>query len=503
MKRLFLACAGLSVLLGGCGAYLHDATLITPATTANTRLTQAPTVAPFDDQLVKLAAFAGEEDLAVASWWTAQRDRNFAALIAQPEWRTGIKAAAAERLRALAPGLNASSEAILRARNQTGVRQADRQALAVAERQVAIFQVAWADVAPGDARKTDCASLRTEISEAGARTLLTSAADRDFVLGNLVYACWQAERYRLRLADLDAALASAGGALAQANEDLRAAQSAPSTELSAHAQELAAAIKAADAASKIGSAAQLKAFEDRLSRLLTPLSQAAQFAGWDHAAEEIDQLLRARVCSADAAVIDETLRAAAKCDDIDETSTVGREAATWAFARAVAQLANANHPDSRSVQWLIAARAIVAAEKADAQLNVELAGKRLAAEGQRVDALLREALALREAATAADAVVRRGRSTADGCFGTAEACALALYAEAWNAGRIPAEVLRYRSIQLDREYAVRRARVVAERYRALGLAGAASLQSYAEGGVTPETVAQLVFDLMLLGVVSE
>jgi hypothetical protein len=45
--------------------------------------------------------------------------------------------------------------------------------------------------------------------------------------------------------------------------------------------------------------------------------------------------------------------------------------------------------------------------------------------------------------------------------------------------------------------------VVAGRYRALALAGTASLQAYGEGGITPETLAQLFFDLTLLGVVSE
>lgn len=211
MKRVFLTCAGLSVLLSGCGAYLHDASLVGPATTANTRLTQATSLAPFDDQLVKLEAFAGEEDLANASWWAAQRDSEFAALIAQPEWQSGIRNAAATRLSILAPNLDPGLEPIVRALNQTSARQADRRALAVADRQVAIFQIAWANVAPGDSRKTDCTSLRAEITEAGGSVLMQGSTDRDQVLSNLVYACWRTEAYRVRLAALDAALSSAGG----------------------------------------------------------------------------------------------------------------------------------------------------------------------------------------------------------------------------------------------------------------------------------------------------
>lgn len=291
--------------------------------------------------------------------------------------------------------------------------------------------------------------------------------------------------------------------MAEANSALLAAQTPPNTDMSGVAQTLTETIKAADDAAKTGTTASLQAFESKLSTLLSPLSQAAQFAGWDHAAQEIDQLLRARVCSADAAVVDAALRTASRCDDIDASSTAGQEAATWAFARALAQLADTNRAGSRSVHWLIAAKAIVAAEKADAQLRLDLAGKRAAVESQRVEALLREAITLHEAVAATSGVVQSGRSTANGCFGQSEACALAIYAEAWNTGRIPAEVLRYRTVQLDREYAVRRARVVAGRYRALGLAGTASLQAYAEGGITPETLAQLFIDLTLLGVVSD
>lgn len=64
-------------------------------------------------------------------------------------------------------------------------------------------------------------------------------------------------------------------------------------------------------------------------------------------------------------------------------------------------------------------------------------------------------------------------------------------------------MLRYRSIQLDREYAVRRAKVVAGRYRALAIAATASLQAYAEGGIATKTLAGFFFDLALLGVVSD
>jgi hypothetical protein len=502
MKRLFLACAGLSVLLSGCGAYLHDASLVAPATTANARLTQATTLAPFDDQLVKLEAFAREEDLAVASWWTAQRDSKLAGLIAQPDWATEIAASANRRLTILAPRLDMTSDAIVRSQNRTGARQEDRQDLAHEERVIARFQIAWAVVAPGDPRKTDCASLRAEISEAGAAALAMGATDREKALGYLVGSCWGAETYRARLADLDAALANAGGTLAEANAALLAAQRPLGSDLSAEAQALADAVKAAEAAAELGTAKSLADFEKKLSDVLKPLSQAAQLAGWDHAGKEIDQLLRARVCASGAG-IDEALRTEAECGALVATTTVGREAALWAFARAAAQAADANRPNSKSVQWLIAAKAIIAAEKTDAQLSLDLAAKQAAVETQRVDALLREAIALKEAIAATTAVADPLRTQAVGCFGVPEACALAVYAEAWNAGRIPAEVLRYRTVQLDREYAVRRARVVAGRYRALALAGTASLQAYGEGGITPETLAQLFFDLTLLGVVSE
>ena len=502
MRRLILVCATLGVLLGGCGAHLHDASLVTPATTANTRLIQATTLAPFEDQLLKLEAFANEEDFVVASWWTAQRDRHLASIIAQPEWRSGVAESATRRLAILAPTLNMSSDPIRRAQNRTGARQADREALAHDERVVGRFQVAWAVVAPGDPRETDCASIRADITEAGAQTLINAETDREKTLGFLADACWGAEHSRAKLAALNIALSDAGGTLAQTNLDLLAAQRPLGAELSGEAQALAVAVKAAEAAAETGTAKSLADFETSISDVLKPLGQAAGLAGWDHAANEIDQLLSARVC-ADGAGISDTLRAEAGCDTLVAATTTGREAAIWAFARAVAQLADADRPESKSVQWLIAAKAIIAAEKADAQLSLDLAEKRAAVEAQRVDALLREAIALNEAVVATNAVVRRGAATANGCFGGREACALAIYAEAWNSGRIPAEVLRYRSIQLDREYAVRRAKVVAGRYRALAIAATASLQAYAEGGIATKTLAGFFFDLALLGVVSD
>lgn len=70
--------------------------------------------------------------------------------------------------------------------------------------------------------------------------------------------------------------------------------------------------------------------------------------------------------------------------------------------------------------------------------------------------------------------------------------ALAAYADSWNIGEIPYQVLVFRQIQIDRAVAVKQAALTAEDYRAVLQPALAELAAYGAGGVPPEVIAQLL-----------
>ena len=80
-------------------------------------------------------------------------------------------------------------------------------------------------------------------------------------------------------------------------------------------------------------------------------------------------------------------------------------------------------------------------------------------------------------------------------------CAFAAYVDAWNEGRIPAEVLRYHPVQIQRSFAVRRSRAIAQRQHILAASGTASLRDYGAGGVRAPEVAQAISDLVVIGLI--
>lgn len=497
--RLLATVAG-TVSLSSCGIYMHDSRLVPPAKVANDSLTSAATTQPFDAQLTHLAAFAAEEDSAVARYRVAQRDAQFARMIAGAFTDPDLAKVAGARMTTLAkdalydPVLLGKIASADRNRSLLLEEKARFELGAATERRnYAEALAAAADPNAADLlAKAGCKDVRAAYDEAAAAQLAASAAPIASALGNLALQCHEASKKAKALSDLDAELAQAGGLIAALTTEVVAAEAQTDADLSDFSVELEAAIKKAEAAAKRADEQSLTQLRDDVGQVLTGAGQFARLAGWDRVETAIDKLLRAQVCSSES-VEEETL-AAAECDSVDPASTTGKVEASWAFVEALSKLLQSKDKDLRSVQWLLAAKAIVAAEKADAKLRAEAAAKQAAATRSRLASHLRELTYLRAASQSLLGTAKLS------CVGTKSGCAFASYALAWNEGRIPGEILAYRPIQISREYSVRRARAAAERDRALALSGTSTLLAGAEGGIKPELLGQLLFDLSLLGV---
>lgn len=484
-------------ILSGCGLYLHDARLTGPAAKADDSLSKANTLAPFDQQLGILQSFAQEEDRAVATYWTSARNADLARLLAtgNPQALSDAVRLRLERL----VGANATDQSFTASLSVlVGDRTRERDLEQLYEGYAQDYRLQYDRLKPaGDTANTACPVLRDAVPEAEADRLTTLPDPLQQARGRMAKNCWEAGRARAAVEAVDATIARSDGELKRALTELRQTEAEIGSpgQLSQHAVQLQAEVTRAEAYAKNGGAeADLAEFRNRVGELLGNVGIAARLAGWTKISDDVDKLLRAEVCAAEEGEVDADTLTAADCGNVSPTSTTGRAAATWAFAEAVAALVQANSPRSRSAQWLLAAKAIIAAEKAAARLQLAEARLRGAAQLRRLEAMLREVSALHDSR----AVLAGG--SVPTCTGAAYSCGFATYAEAWNQGRLPAEVLLYRPIQLTREYAVRRARAVAEKQRALALAGTGSLRAYAAGGLQPEAVAQALIDLGILGV---
>lgn len=78
------------------------------------------------------------------------------------------------------------------------------------------------------------------------------------------------------------------------------------------------------------------------------------------------------------------------------------------------------------------------------------------------------------------------------------AMALSSYVGAWNYGRIPAQVIDFRFIQARRKYDIQLASATAANYKSLIEPIAEALAAYGEGGITPDTLAEVLSNLGIL-----
>jgi hypothetical protein len=90
------------------------------------------------------------------------------------------------------------------------------------------------------------------------------------------------------------------------------------------------------------------------------------------------------------------------------------------------------------------------------------------------------------------------RSDPDAAVRRHMALALSSYVGAWNYGRIPAQVIDFRFIQARRKYDIQLASVTAANYKSLIEPIAEALAAYGEGGITPDTLAEVLSNLGIL-----
>ena len=478
---------------------------------------QATALKPFDDQLANLTAFAPQEDLVVAQYWASVRDQQMTYAIGAPDTTTGAKLLSDDVDRRLATLLGAGNPV-----NETGwltvpvlfnqrgntVRAAARIADDLSD-----ARADYQKTEPvGKSRDLTCPAVLGPQPEPPEGPPEPGKQAQDAIFVKLVTLCHQEQTASSSantnsVAAIDAqiiAIADGGipgaphGALAAALLDLETAETATKPNLAPVNAKLAAEIAKATALSKTDDATGLLAFRDAINSVLKTVSPATKVAGLDKVSTALDALLLSDTC--DSAKVTDDAKKAAGCDKIEAQSTTAKVQAIWGFAQALAQLSDASDPHRRSAQWLAAAKAIVQADKDDAELDA--AQKKMEAEILRNQV---RALAFEGADLVAARMAAAGKPTK--CFTSAKvgavdkqfACTLAPLVDAWNDGRIVAEVDTFRLIQFEREYAVRRARAAAAKQYALAQAGITSAKAYGAGGIKSATVAQILFDAAVLG----
>lgn len=526
MRRFRSFAAGLtaSLLLSGCGSvYLHDEGLKTTTGKAHEALAGVAPLKPFDDQLANLEEFAKREDQGVADYWTAVRDKHFDGLLLPDaiDRTKRINDASKLRLAALIGGPPYPDvRALLEARNENMEEKAaaDRTVAGNLKEYLRLRGKQDSEAVPGkdvpaspvERSELSCEKLvRTPRSEIDR---LDSGTTAQQSLVTLIKSCELSEQRRLEALDLAADYKSLPGTLASLVKQVEEARGATETtdrELSNRAAQIKEKIERAKIFRDQTSAlAQLTAMRNEIRGLLADADEATRAAGWEEAHTIVGDLLRTEVCEAPKEAVDEKTKKDAKCGEIVPDSTSGKARASWAFLKALGQLQDADAEDRTGANWLLAARAIITAEKADSVLRLAEAKARAAMLQQRLDASLIEVAGLIDATGWSESRGLGNLPHKTDCWASLKEdrrqanthCAFASYVDAWNRGRVPAEVLAFRDVQIEREFAVRRARAATEKQYALASAGTSALKDYFEGGVMPATVAQTVLDLATIGI---
>lgn len=488
--RLWLAGIAVVTLTGCSTLYFHDDLGASKASEANKQLTDAPSLKPFDDQSANLAAFASQEDKAVAHYWTVARDAEFADVLAAKDQVAVLKRLVDDRLSNLAPAalIDPAALANLAELPESLSRLSDYQN--TFEENAEANLVNYRLLKPDD--KRGCKEIEN-LNDAGVRALRGAGTTAERALERAAKSCVEARKYRNEFAVGRAQITSFGGLLADEFAKANDKRAEATGELSARSQALDAKIKEAEEWAKAGDAAKLETFRKDLTTLLQGPSEAIKAAGWADAEKQIDAILRTLVCVAPKGGTTDEEIAAANCDAIDKGSTTDRAVANFKLVQALLALADVQSSKAKQAQWLLAARAIIAGERTDAALKLDLAQTAAKLSGQRYEYLLNEAATL--------AGIKRLFQGHHGssCRGTPFSCGFAAYVGSWNDARIPAEIFPYHALQSERLYAVRRSRTISEKQRALALAGTGALDSRYAGGVQPSLVAQLVFDAGIFG----
>jgi hypothetical protein len=483
--------AGAGLATGCAGVHIYSPSLDTATAAAAKNLPpEAEALKPFDDQLGNLGTFATQENQAAARFWVGVRDAHFVRLIAMDGSTDRSKRLASEidnRLIVLTGSATVNTPTDPAA---SALRKAELESHAASQRR-AYLRAPKAE----SGKDLSCAGLRKYISDDQAAVMAASNSNTDSPLGQIVLICRNIDAHDLVINQF----ATLQGAIGEANRAAQAVAANTSTDLSDRGNLLQDEIAAAkDFSEKDASVEKLRQFQKDLKKILDPAKLGAQAVGWTQAGDAIDKLLKGQLCGA--SEVDDATKNDAKCGKDAPTSTTARVEATWGLAKALAQLSDANNPRRRSTNWLLAARAIISAEQADAALALQEAKAEAAAAAKRVVYLQRELVylaAAKKSATGPRPTCHQGRPGGD--RGPNPHCLFAAYVDAWNEGRIPAEILLYQPVQIQRSFAVQRARTVAQMQYTLTAAGTGTLKDYGAGGLKAALIAQGLFDAAIVG----
>jgi hypothetical protein len=491
--------AGAALILGAApasaqslgGLYVNSASLQSQVDALDTAAQASKTLQPYDDQLANLATFAQQEDLAVATRDVAKRDREIATLLATPtsQRTSALVVLACARLNTQAPKLNCRSPASL----SSYVGLADKLPVELAA------VATQTDLIAGDIHglvrdfpgqpTPSCVNVAAQEAAAPAGSALALELDtlsgHCQALDNL-----NAPINRIKtlfagavIGDTPTNLGDSVAAAADADEAARA-KALGGGDLTALQAEIAKLQKAGSDKTDLGT---LQDFEKSIQAALADVDPALQVVGLDQLQATLTRLSAGVACAG-----------ASSCQGQQASGVASQSSATVGFLNAIAGVADASAGRGSQAQWLLAAQAIVAAIKADAQLQADADKANATAADIRFQLSVREVsrlvttlvIAQTSPATKNDPLPA---TVASLCFG-AEGfdCALPYYVDSWNGGRVPADILSWRQIQRFRTLTVQRQRLVAQEQRGILLAATATLKAYGDGGIQPGTIAQLL-----------
>lgn len=512
-----------SVLFGlassGCGTlYFHDDGLQQDAAKVSVALADAPFLGAYDAQAIRLAEFAERQQRALAEEYVAQRDFEFTEILnGAPDERGTLRMFTDWRWKAVAGGtcqLSSSScvadaklvkyrdlPETLRDRTLEIERTADAldfarlnfEASRTSEDQRStacdklgektsdsdpyayIIEFCWKQKCASDALtdelKMESDSTKQESDSTKQKCPSDALTDEPKMESDSTSA-----RSALPL------VAVSGGRIKDVYDEMILEEEKTEKEPDQFARQLIAEIEAAERLVKEGAAVDVAAIRAKLLDFLAQGAPLANAAGFEKAAALVDELLAAEACRTDPAT----------CAEGNRSPTAEKIEATWAVIGALAGLADAANPDARTVQWRLAAKAIINRGRAGAAEQLAIRRNLAAIARRRFNAYASELGGLADAELAL-----RGRPTR-ACVMPNVDCALAAYLESWNAGRIPAELLKYRRADALDQSALRQRRIAASAKSELIKAAVAQQAAYGESGIDPKLAAGLLFDLAVL-----
>jgi hypothetical protein len=451
--------AGCLALAGCAGIYLHDADLQTRTDAADAAARAHPIDAAFVAELSQLKDGDQKEALAVAHYMTAVRDRRVAEVAGIDDAQKRAEKLGhviAQRWGDLFNGPVTS---------QTIANLADSPAaLQDEEAKLAERQQAYLDFH---------ALYRGPLTDLSCKAIATPTPDLTTPLGRMQKACSEMSKPLPIPGFGDAA----GPVAKQALFDWREARQmldAPS------AANIDGAIEKVidDAKNQSDEAKAVDDAAKELANVFQDATAVAALAGWTKLDQQLSGVLTGLGCASSAPD-------ATTCGAVKPATMAGRTKAIVVLAQAIAKVSDAAKNGGKQGFALQAAKAIAAAQKADAQARVDQARALVDLRERRLIALAAEGRYLAEAQAELDNDER-------GCGAEKVACALTLYGLSWDRGRIPFMLLRFSEDDLARETWVARTRIIANEQEAVLTSATASLKAYGAGGIKPELVAQLL-----------